>query len=77
MNFTILSKEIKRGIGIAEKITGKNLTLPILDNLLIEATSNFLKVSATDLEVGCWRSHAGGIGAGRSDRTLQLPGSDL
>ena len=52
MNFTILSKEIKKGIGIAEKITGKNLTLPILDNLLIEATPNFLKVSATDLEVG-------------------------
>jgi DNA polymerase III subunit beta len=52
MNFTILSKEIKKGVGIAEKITGKNLTLPILDNLLIEALPNFLKISSTDLEVG-------------------------
>lgn len=52
MNFTILVKELKKGIGMAEKITGKNLTLPILDNLLIEALPNFLKVSSTDLEVG-------------------------
>jgi DNA polymerase III subunit beta len=52
MNFTILSKELKRGVGLAEKITGKNLTLPILDNVLIEALPNFLKISSTDLEVG-------------------------
>ncbi|MFA5013291.1 MAG: DNA polymerase III subunit beta [Candidatus Paceibacterota bacterium] len=52
MNFTILTKELKKGIGIAEKITGRNLTLPILDNVLIEATQNFLKISSTDLELG-------------------------
>lgn len=52
MNFTILTKELKKGVGVAERVTGKNLTLPILDNLLIEALPNFLKVSATDLEVG-------------------------
>ena len=52
MNFTMLTKELKRGVGVVEKITGKNLTLPILDNLLIEATPNFLKISSTDLEVG-------------------------
>ncbi|MDD4531117.1 MAG: DNA polymerase III subunit beta [Candidatus Pacebacteria bacterium] len=52
MNFTILSKELKKGVGLAEKVTGKNLTLPILDNLLIEAMPNFLKISSTDLEVG-------------------------
>jgi len=52
MNFTMLTKELKKGIGLCEKITGKNLTLPILDNLLIEALPNFLKISSTDLEVG-------------------------
>lgn len=52
MNFTILTKEFKKGISVTEKITGKNLTLPILDNVLIEALSNFLKISATDLELG-------------------------
>lgn len=52
MNFTILTKEFKKGIGFTEKITGRNLTLPILDNLLIEALPNFLKISSTDLELG-------------------------
>ncbi|MDD3386671.1 MAG: DNA polymerase III subunit beta [Candidatus Pacebacteria bacterium] len=52
MNFTILAKELKKGLGFTEKITGKNLTLPILNNLLIEALPNFLKISSTDLEIG-------------------------
>ena len=52
MNFTILTKELKKGISIAERVTGKNLTLPVLENVLIEALPNFLKISATDLELG-------------------------
>jgi DNA polymerase-3 subunit beta len=52
MNFTILTKELKKGISLTEKITGRNLTLPILDNVLIEALPNFLKISSTDLELG-------------------------
>jgi len=52
MNFTILTKELKKGVSVAERVTGKNLTLPILDNVLVEALPNFLKVSATDLELG-------------------------
>ncbi len=58
MNFTILAKELKKGLSFTEKITGKNLTLPILNNLLIEALPNFLKISSTDLEVGIeWWGH--------------------
>ena len=45
MNFTILAKELKKGLSFTEKITGKNLTLPILNNLLIEELHNFLKIS--------------------------------
>lgn len=52
MNFAILTKELKKGVGVAERVTGKNLTLPILDNVLVEALQNFLKISATDLELG-------------------------
>ncbi|MCK9393700.1 MAG: DNA polymerase III subunit beta [Candidatus Paceibacterota bacterium] len=52
MNFTIPTKEFKKGLGIAERITGKNMTLPILDNVLIETDKGFLKISATDLELG-------------------------
>jgi DNA polymerase-3 subunit beta len=58
MNFTILAKELKKGLSFTEKITGKNLTLPILNNLLIEALPNLLKISSTDLEVGIeWWGH--------------------
>jgi len=52
MNFTIPTKEFKKGLGIAERITGKNMTLPILDNVLIENDTEYLKISATDLELG-------------------------
>ncbi|BFT93994.1 MAG: DNA polymerase III subunit beta [Minisyncoccus archaeiphilus] len=52
MNFTILTKDFKKGISITERVTGKNMTLPILDNLLIESDKNFIKISATDLELG-------------------------
>jgi len=52
MNFTIQTKELKKGLGIAERITGKNMTLPILDNVLIETDGSYLKMSATDLELG-------------------------
>lgn len=37
---------------MAEKIIGKNLTLPILSNILLEAEKGGLKVSATNLEIG-------------------------
>ena len=37
---------------MAEKIIGRNLTLPILSNILIEAEKGGLKISATNLEIG-------------------------
>jgi DNA polymerase-3 subunit beta len=40
-------------IGVAEKTTGKNLTLPVLGCLLLEATEdNFLKIRATNIDLG-------------------------
>lgn len=36
----------------AEKITGKNMTLPILSCIMIEAKSNFLVLKATNLDLG-------------------------
>lgn len=46
------TENLKRGILIAEKIIGKNPTLPILSNILLEAEKGGLKVSATNLEIG-------------------------
>jgi DNA polymerase-3 subunit beta len=52
MKIICTTENLKRGILIAEKILGKNLTLPILSNILIEAEKGGLKVSATNLEIG-------------------------
>jgi len=46
------TENLKKGILTAEKIIGKNLTLPILSNILIEAEKGGLRVSATNLEIG-------------------------
>jgi len=46
----ILKENFKNGLNIAERVVGKNLSLPILDNVLISAEDNFLSLSSTDLE---------------------------
>jgi DNA polymerase-3 subunit beta len=50
MKVEILKENLKNGLGVVEKIVGKNLSLPILDNVLISTEDNFLNLSSTDLE---------------------------
>lgn len=50
MKVEILKENFKNGLNIVEKIVGRNLSLPILDNVLIEAEDNFLSLVSTDLE---------------------------
>ncbi len=50
MKVEILKENFKNGLNIVEKIVGKNLSLPILDNVLITTEDNFLSLSSTDLE---------------------------
>lgn len=53
MKLICLKNHLKEAIGLCEKITGKNLSLPILNNILISAESNrSLKFIATNLELG-------------------------
>jgi DNA polymerase-3 subunit beta len=52
MKILSTTENFKKGILTAEKIIGKNLTLPILSNILLEAEKGRLKVSATNLEIG-------------------------
>ncbi|MBU1045599.1 DNA polymerase III subunit beta [Patescibacteria group bacterium] len=52
MKIIILKEKLAKGLSIVERITGKNLTLPILNNVLISAEDNSLKLSTTDLELG-------------------------
>ncbi len=50
MKVEILKENLKAGLNVVERIVGKNLSLPILDNVLISAEDNFLSLSSTDLE---------------------------
>ena len=45
-------EKIKNAISQAERITGKNLTLPILNSILLTASSNSLKLRSTNLNLG-------------------------
>jgi len=50
MKIEVLKENLKNGLNIIEKVIGKNLSLPILDNVLINTEDSFLNLSSTDLE---------------------------
>ena len=53
MKISILKENLKQGLNIVERITGRNLTLPVLNNVLLTTDKkNFLRLSTTDLEIG-------------------------
>lgn len=58
MKIICLQENLKTNLNIAQNIVGKNLTLPILNNLLIETDGGRLKISSTNLEIGinAWTS---------------------
>jgi len=51
MKLTILKDNLKKGLNYVEKVTGKNLSLPILSNILLKTDKNFLYLAGTDLEI--------------------------
>jgi DNA polymerase-3 subunit beta len=52
MKTIILKDKLKEGISVVERISSRILSLPILNNILITAEKSFLKITATDLEIG-------------------------
>ena len=52
MKTIILKDRLKEGLDIVEKVSGRALSLPILNNILISVKKNFLNLTTTDLEVG-------------------------
>src|SRR5258706_8106386 len=50
MKIEILKENLKTGLSIVEKIVGKNLSLPILNNVSIDTEDSFLVLTSTDLE---------------------------
>lgn len=51
MNLIIKKELLLKGVNIVEHILGRNLTLPILNNILIRADKNKLNLISTDLEI--------------------------
>ena len=45
-------EKLKNAINQAERVTGKNLTLPILNSILITASKKSLKLRSTNLSLG-------------------------
>ncbi len=52
MKAITLKENFKKGLSTVERLVGKNLTLPILNNVLLKADKNFLILMATNLEIG-------------------------
>ncbi|KKR31681.1 MAG: polymerase III subunit beta protein [Parcubacteria group bacterium GW2011_GWF2_39_8b] len=52
MNIECIKEKLSYAIGKAEKVTGKNITLPILNCVLLEAKDSTLTIKATNLDIG-------------------------
>lgn len=52
MKLVCTQENFKKAIGNTERVVGKQIALPILENILLEAEKGVLKVSATNLEIG-------------------------
>lgn len=51
MKIICLQENLKNGLNVVQNITGKNLTLPILNNILLSIDQKQLKLSTTNLEM--------------------------
>lgn len=52
MKAECIKDKLKEGVIIAERVTGRNLTLPILSSILIETGNKVLIIKSTNLEAG-------------------------
>ena len=52
MKIECLKENLVESVSIAEKISGKNLTLPVLNNLLLIAKDNKFLIRSTNLDLG-------------------------
>lgn len=51
MQATVMRQYLKEGLQIAERVAGKNPSLPILQNILLSFKKNKLRLSGTDLQM--------------------------
>lgn len=61
MRVILIRSNLKDAISAVEKLTGENLNLPILKNILFEAQENKIKLTATNLEAAITYSIPGKV----------------
>jgi DNA polymerase III subunit beta len=74
MKIECIKEKISQAVSKAEKITGKNLTLPVLGCILLEAGKNNLIVKATNLDLGIEISIPAKVD---NEGTIAVPGTVL
>ena len=52
MKFICTQENLNKALSIVGKITNKNSTLPILNNILLKTEKGQLKLNSTNLEIG-------------------------
>ena len=52
MKFTCTQENLNKALNIVGKVVNKNLTLPILNNVLLKTEKGMIKLSSTNLEIG-------------------------
>lgn len=52
MKFTCTREHLRLGLSLTHRVIGKNTSLPILKNLLLDVSNGRLSIAATDIEIG-------------------------
>src|SRR3954466_16272343 len=52
MEFTVSRSDLVRELSLSQGVVEKKTTIPILSNVLLEATGDRISLTATDLELG-------------------------
>ena len=52
MKISCTQENLNQGLFVVSHLASKNTALPILNNVLIQAKENIIKLSATNLEIG-------------------------
>ena len=74
MKIECVKEKLQNAVSKAEKVTGKNLTLPVLSNISLEVTKDALILRATNLDVGVELTVPGKVTA---TGTVVVPGNIL
>src|SRR3989344_3870283 len=52
MKLQCIKEKIRDAVSVAERVTNKNLSLPVLGSVILSADKNYLKITATNLDLG-------------------------